>query len=217
MKMSWTNLLAIGLIALAFLATAAVYGQLPARVPTHWGIDGTIDATWPKPLGPFVLPLVMAGLLLLLRLFPHIAPHGYRIEPFAHTYDIVQLAIIAFLFGLDAMTLLAGLGVAVPFAHCLSAGIGLLFVVLGNFMGKLTPNFFVGIRTPWTLADPEVWLRTHRLAGKLFVAAGLVIVVLALLGVGMGWLVGGLIAIVMVPAAYSYVIYRQLEHHDMKT
>jgi uncharacterized membrane protein len=90
-------------------------------------------------------------------------------------------------------------------------GLGGLFAFLGNFMGKVTPNFFVGIRTPWTLADGEVWLRTHRFAGWLMMLTGLAVAVAGPLGVGMRWLLGAMLLSAIVPAVYSYVVYRRLE------
>ena len=95
--------------------------------------------------------------------------------------------------------------------RAMHAGTGLLFVVLGNFMGKLTKNFFVGIRTPWTLASDEVWLRTHRLGGKLFVLAGVALFIAGLLG---GGTVPLLVAVAVaggIPVVYSYLLYRRIE------
>ena len=103
------------------------------------------------------------------------------------------------------------MGKPVDMTRGVEAGIGLLLAVVGNFFGKLTRNFFVGIRTPWTLASDEVWMRTHRLAGKLFVVAGLAMFVLALAGAGpiSMMIVVGAAALVSVVA--SYVFYRRIE------
>ena len=95
--------------------------------------------------------------------------------------------------------------------QALAAGLGLLFAVLGNLMGKLTKNFFVGIRTPWTLASDEVWLRTHRFGGKVFVVTGLGLIVASVLGAGLGLVVWCLIVASLIPVVYSYVIYRRIE------
>jgi uncharacterized membrane protein len=89
--------------------------------------------------------------------------------------------------------------------------VGLLLVILGNFMGKLTRNFFIGIRTPWTIASEEVWLRTHRLGGKLFVVAGLVLFFSSLLGGG--WIPAAVAigAAALISVVYSYLLYRRIE------
>jgi uncharacterized membrane protein len=166
----------------------------------------------PKPWGPFVSPFVMAGACLLLMVIPWISPRGYRVEKFQSTYEIIQTTILAFLFLLTVLVPLAGIGVAVPVDHVIHAGTGVLFLVLGNFiMGKFTKNFFVGIRTPWTLANDEVWLRTHRLAGKLFVLAGVGLLVCTFLGGGEAPLLVAVAVAGGIPVVYSYLLYRRIE------
>jgi uncharacterized membrane protein len=211
MKISRTNLLSVGLVVLSFVLSAALYSRLPESIPTHWNAGGEADGFTPKPWGPFVLPLVMAGVSLLLVVLPRISPRGYRMERFRAVFEIIQAAILAFLFLLNVLVLLAGIGAPVPMDRAIHAGTGLLFVILGNFMGKLTKNFFVGIRTPWTLASDEVWLRTHRLGGKLFVLAGIGLFVSGLLGGGAIPLLAAVAVAAGIPVVYSYVIYRRIE------
>jgi uncharacterized membrane protein len=211
MKISRTNLLSLGLVVVAFAMTLALYNRLPESVPTHWNARGEADGFTAKPLGPFVLPLIMGGTYLLFLIIPRISPRGYRVERFQNAFDIIQVAIVAFLFFVTVLALLAGIGTPVPMDRAIHAGTGLLVVVLGNFMGKLTKNFFVGIRTPWTLASDEVWLRTHRLGGKLFVLAGTGLFVGGLLGGGAAPLIVALLVAGGIPVVYSYVLYRRIE------
>jgi uncharacterized membrane protein len=211
MKISRTNLFSAGLVVLAFALTAILYGKLPELVPTHWNARGQANGFMPKPWGPFLLPIVMVGVYAILLVIPRISPRGYRVERFAKVFEILQATILAFFFLVTVLALLAGTGAPVPIDRAVVAATGLLFVVIGNFMGKLTKNFFVGIRTPWTLASDEVWLRTHRLGGRLFVLAGVILFVGGLLR---GGLVPVLAAIAIaggVPIVYSYVIYRRIE------
>lgn len=128
-------------------------------------------------------------------------------EPFARSYEWLQLGLLAFLLLVHTCVLLAGLGFIFPMMQTMAVATGGLFVLIGNFMGKLTPNFFMGIRTPWTLSDPEVWLRTHRFAGKVFVALGLVIAALGLLDVRPTSLLAPILLAVLAPVIYSYVAY----------
>ncbi len=211
MKLHRSGVLSLALVALAFAMAGALYGRLPASIPTHWNASGVADGFMPKPWGPFVLPLVMAGTWLLLRALPGISPRGFRVERFARVYEILQTAIQASLFLVTALVLLAGAGVPIAMDRAIQAAVGLLFVVLGNFMGKITRNFFVGIRTPWTLASDEVWLRTHRLGGWLFVLAGVALLVSGLLGGGVVPLLAAVAVAAGVPVVYSYVLYRRLE------
>jgi uncharacterized membrane protein len=203
--------LSLGLVVLAFALVAAVYDRLPERVPSHWNANGVVDATMAKPWGPFMLPLTMAGVFVLLLVLPRISPRGYDMEPFRRAYGVMQLGILGFFFAFSVLVLLAGLGWAVPMNPLVSVGVGVLLVIIGNFMGKVTTNFFVGIRTPWTLADPEVWLRTHRFGGKVIVLAGVAIAIAGLLGTDLHFLLAGVIVAALVPVIYSYLIYRRLE------
>jgi len=211
MKISRVNLASLGLVVLAFLMAGALYTRLPAWVPTHWNASGRADGFIAKPWGPFILPLVTAGACLLMLLIPRISPRGFRVERFQRVFEIIQVTIVAFLFLVTTLVMLAGAGVPIPIDRAIVASTGLLLIVLGNFMGKITKNFFVGIRTPWTLASEEVWLRTHRLGGKLFVAAGAVIVVCGLLGGGVVPLLVAIAAAAVIPIAYSYLIYRRID------
>ncbi len=211
MKLSRTHLLSSGFIVLSFVMTAVLYNRLPEWVPTHWNARGDANGFMPKPWGPFLLPLTMAFTYGLLVVLPRISPQGYRMDRFKAVFELMQASILAFLFLLTVLALLAGIGVAVPMNRAVSAGVGLLLIVLGNFLGKVTKNFFVGIRTPWTLASDEVWLRTHRLGGKLFVLGGTVIFVSALLSASLVPLVLVVTVTIAILVVYSYAVYRRIE------
>ena len=211
MRVNRTSLLSFGFVVLSFILTAVFYSRLPAAVPTHWNLSGQADGFTSKPWGPFVLPLVTAGVLLLFLAIPRISPRGFRTERFARVLEIIQAATMGFFFLATVLALVAGVGGPVPMHRAIPAATGVLLAVIGNFMGKLTKNFFVGIRTPWTLASDEVWARTHRLGGRLFVLAGAVVLVSALLGGGWAPPLAALVIAAGVPVIYSYVIYRRLE------
>jgi uncharacterized membrane protein len=211
MKVSRTNVLSLAYVIVSFALAAGLYGRLPDQIPTHWNARGVVDGFSPKPWGPFVLPLVMLGVYLLLLVIPRISPSGFRVERFMKVFEIIQATLLGFLFLVTALVLLAGTGMPVPMDRAIHAGTGVLFIVLGNFMGKVTKNFFVGIRTPWTLANDEVWLRTHRLGGRFFVLAGLVLLLSGLLGGGVAPLLAAVTIAGGLPVVYSYIIYRRIQ------
>ncbi len=211
MKLSRYNLVCLFLVVASFGLAAGLYTRLPDPVPTHWSPRGVADGFTPKPWGAFLLPLVIAGVFALFRILPKISPRGFRMDRFRRVFEILQTAILSFLFLATVVALLAAAGIPFEIHRAIFAGLGLLFLVIGNFMGKLTKNFFVGIRTPWTLASEEVWLRTHRLGGKLFVLAGLVIFLAGLLGAGVEWLLGVTLFVAAICVLYSYLLYRRLE------
>lgn len=199
------------LVIASFALAGALYGRLPDPVPTHWNMHGVADGFMPKPWGAFILPVVTAATYLLLILLPAISPRGYRIDRFRRVFVIVRTSIVGFLFLATGLGLFAGIGVPLRMDRLIQVGLGLTFLVLGNYMGKLTKNFFLGIRTPWTLASDEVWSQTHRLGGRVFVVAGLVLLVSALLDGGTLVLLPVAVVSVLVPIVYSYFIYRRIE------
>lgn len=206
-----TNLLTLALVLGSFAITAALYARLPQTVPIHWDLRGEADGLKAKPWGPLLLPLTTAGVALLLAVVPAISPSGFGVARFRTVFEVFQLAIVAFLSFVTVLALLAGVGVSVPMGGAVQAGLGVVVVVLGNFMGKVTRNFFVGIRTPWTLASEEVWLRTHRLGGRLFVLAGLCLVLTGLFAPSSVVGIAAIVLAAILPVLYSYLSYRRLE------
>ena len=211
MKLRRSEAVSLVLIAAALLASAVLYARLPERMPSHWNARGEVDSFVSKPFGPFLAPALMAALLLVFLALPAISPRGFRFESFRPAWGVLQAAILGLLLFIHVLVLLSAMGKPVDMARGAEAGVGLLIAILGNFLGKVTRNFFVGIRTPWTLASEEVWLRTHRLGGKLFVVAGLAMFLLGLAGAGP--IAGGAIlaAAALTSGVASYVYYRRIE------
>lgn len=162
----------IGLGALPFL---------PERVPIHWNAAGQVDG-YGSPLTAALLPAVIGtAVALLTPLLPRLDPRGKNYEAFSGTYALIMNAIMLFFVALQLVTLGFALGLPLDVARLIFGGVGLLLAVIGNELGRVQPNFFVGIRTPWTLADPEVWRRTHRVGGRLFTGLGVLIALMSLL------------------------------------
>lgn len=199
------------LFVVASLAlTAAVYPRLPDPVPTHWSFEMEPDGFTPKPWGAFLPAGMLGAAWLLFVVLPRISPRGFRFESFSRVWRILQPTLMGFFFLVTSLILATAAGARMPLERALGAAMGVMLIVLGNFMGKLTKNFFIGIRTPWTIASDEVWLRTHRLGGKLFVLAGVALFAAAAAGVGMVVAIGAVVAAALISAVYSYVLYRRL-------
>ena len=198
-------------LTLASVAIGAYfYRALPDPVPTHFDLAGHPNGFTAKPLGVFLPTLLIAPIGLFLAVIPKISPRGWQIDSFARAYEVMCLTILGFMFVVGMFAFSAALGRSWSLQHAIVPMVGLLFMVIGNFMGKTRRNFFVGIRTPWTLADDEVWLRTHRMGGPLFVLGGAILMIGGLFGAGERFLVAVVLTIAFVPVVYSYVIYRQL-------
>jgi uncharacterized membrane protein len=150
------------------------YDRLPNPAPTHWNLHGQIDGYGPPWVAAFMLPLVCLGMIVLLAVLPLLGPFRSNFERFHVTYGRICIAIMATFAAMHLVIMLASTGRQMNMGSSICVIFGVLFAVLGNWMGKIRRNFYVGIRTPWTLASDEVWERTHRSGGKIMVAVGLI-------------------------------------------
>jgi uncharacterized membrane protein len=155
--------------------------------------------------------LIVLGQAVLMIVLPKISPRRFGIDPFIGVWSIVMLTVQGLMMVLSLCALLAGAGHHLRISVIGITVVGVVLMVLGNYMGKLRQNFFAGIRTPWTLASDAVWERTHRLAGWVFVLAGVVMVAAALAGAMSGWLLAVIVAVLLIPVVYSYFVYQRLE------
>jgi uncharacterized membrane protein len=206
MKLRRAEVLSAALVVVSFVSTALLYDKLPDSVPTRWSFGGVATGFTPKPLGAFLNPLMMGFFWLAFFSMRRVAPRGFGMEPFGRVYEMIEITFLGFL-GVMGVARFGAFGSI----RVVPIGVGALLVLLGNVMGKVTRNFFIGIRTPWTLASEEVWLRTHRFGGKVMVATGVVIVVAVLAGAPTEWLIPTVLVSLGIPAVYSYFLYRRLE------
>lgn len=211
MKLSRSLWVSIAFVAVAVGVALWLYPRLPLQTPSHWNLQGQVNGHLPRFWAAAMPALVIASLAVLTVLLPAISPRRFEIGSFAPVFALLMLTIQAFMLVVGVSMLLAGAGYAVPMPRIAMLSVGALMMVLGNYMGKLRKNFFIGIRTPWTLSSDAVWERTHRLGGWLFLAAGLLVVLVVALG-GPRWLPIVLILVAaLVPALYSLLIYRRQE------
>ena len=160
------------LVAAAFLLGLLAYGHLPERVPIHWGLDGRPDGWAGRPFGAFGAPAIMLAAWGVLRAAPAIDPRADNYARFARAYDLIVGATLTLLLVMHAGALASAVGLPVSVPRLAPAVVGLFLMAVGNVLPRVRPNWFVGIRTPWTLESDAVWARTQRVAGYLFVGAG---------------------------------------------
>jgi uncharacterized membrane protein len=211
MNKTLANILCLIFIAIAGATAAYLYPSLPDQIPTHWNMQGEVDDYMSKPWGVLIMPLAAIFVFVLMKVIPIISPRGFRTEQFADVVNIFMVAMVGFMSGVSLLVLLEASGRNVHINEMIFAGIGLLFIVMGNYLGKVRKNFFLGIRTPWTLASDEVWSRTHRLGGRVFVLIGFFMFVNAFFRFPLSWLLGSIVILALVPVIYSYVLYRKIE------
>jgi uncharacterized membrane protein len=201
------SLLLLGAMLVLFVTTWPV---APDRIPTHWNAAGEIDRWGTRVTGLLVPPLVGLGLYLLLLFAPRVDPGRANYASFADTYLLIRTAVLAVIVVFYGVTCLSARGGPVSMQVVAPLAVGVLFVVLGSVMGKIRPNWFVGVRTPWTISSKVSWVRTHRLGGWLFIALGLGFVATGVYGGPMSahWVVGAVLGMVVVLFAYSYFAWR---------
>jgi uncharacterized membrane protein len=205
---------AIMLCVLMILAMAAVtayyYPSLPEIIPVHWNAAGKVNGYGGRWQLWLAGPGTMTGMLLFAMAIPWLSPEKFEVKSFPETYSYIMAAVVALFGGIEIIMLCGALGVQLPTVRVLLALILLAQVFIGNSMGKVRRNFFIGIRTPWTLASEAVWYATHRLAARLMVASGL----LGLLAVWLAapyWVLLVLMsAWAPLAAAYSLLLYKRL-------
>lgn len=201
-----------GLFLLATAASLAVYNRLPDPITVHWDLAGNPNGWMSRPVGAFITPVMLLIAWAALRGAPLIDPRRQNYEWFGNSYDIVVAALLVPVFLLHFVLLAIGLGYPMPIARLAPALMGAMFVVIGNVMPRARSNFMFGIRTPWTLSNDAVWARTHRLAGYTMTAAGLVMILSAILlapDVLGAVIVGAVVTALVAPAVYSYLTFRR--------
>jgi uncharacterized membrane protein len=211
MNTTWRREIPPLIVILGMWATAAAVWRLaPDRLPVHWNLAGEVDRYGGKFEGLLILPLVAVAVYLLMLFLPRIDPGRANYETFARAYGVIRLAVLALVAFVYGCMVLAALGYQVDTGLLVPLAVGILLCVLGNLMGKIRPNWFVGVRTPWTLSSRESWNKTHRLAGRLFVAMGCAVAAFGFFP--SAWLLACLIAagaVMMIwITVYSYVVWR---------
>jgi len=201
---------AVVLVLAAWGAAAVFYLQLPEKIPTHWNLQGQIDGYGPKGT-IFIMPAAMSGLLVLFALLPALSPKSFEVDASRTTYLFVMVLVIALMGYVHGAILYATVRGGVPLTRVLFGGMFLFFALLGNVLGRIRRNFYIGVRVPWTLASERVWNDTHRLAAWLMVAGGLTGLVMLMAGLPLIAALGVLGVVVIVPVVYSFVHYKQLE------
>jgi len=189
---------------------AVFYAELPARIPIHWNGSGQVDRWGERHL--VLLPSAFVlGLAALWLALPKLSPRRFAVESFEDTWWFSGMAVVCLLAYLQCVHLWAAREPGFAVERAIVGGLGLFFVLTGNVMGKLRRNFWLGVRTPWTLANERVWYATHRLAGKTMVVGGLLSLAVVLAGLPSPAAVALLVGAALVPVAFSLVYYKRLE------
>ena len=210
-----------GVVLAAFLPGIVLWSSLPDPMVVHWDVAGEAGGTASKTMGAFGIPLVLVGLFGLFLVLPRIDPLGANIERFRGHYNGFILVTIGSLGALHAAMLAYNLGTEIAMDAIAIGIVGVILSYAGVLLTRAKPNWFVGIRTPWTLSSETVWERTHAIGGPLFVVSGVVLLVVAgvVAAVGGGTqaayvILGVVLVAALVPVAYSFYCYERLGRPD---
>jgi uncharacterized membrane protein len=195
---------------ITLIVTGVMYPDLTDQVPRHWDAYGNVDGYMAKQW-LFALALLPAGIYYLFPIIRKVDPKSQNYERHEEVYSLFRLILSLMMFGVYYLSLFAATGKDVNIGLFMPILVGIIFVIIGNYMGKIKQNFFMGIRTPWTLSNENVWNKTHRFGGNVFVLMGLLLMLSSVLR--SDFFVGLLLSMVVVMVVglflYSYIIFRK--------
>lgn len=206
-------LIASAVVLAAMLAVAAwAWIVLPtgAQVPIHWNLDGQVDSYGSKAFGLLMAPVVVILVTALMMALPYFEPRRAHLMQSSKLYATVWLGVLGMMALVHADVILTATGIYSGSIKLPLVAVGVLFIVLGNYLGKTRSTFLMGIRTPWTLSSELSWAKTHRLGGWLFVTLGIVVIVTTFAApkLLLPVILGGVLGLVVVVTVYSYIVWR---------
>lgn len=213
------DIIIILIAALPYAYLAHIYNALPATVPTHFGIDGKADGFSSKSslwATTSILAVISLLLFLLMRFLPLIDPKKTA-KYSASLFDRIALAVVILLCVINLLVLNAAQTGTFKLTPVFPVIMGLFFAFTGNVMHNIKPNYFAGIRTPWTLENEETWRRTHQFGGKLWFIGGLVIAAVSLLlhgAAALYFMQAGLLVLALTPIIFSYITYKAIKKRE---
>lgn len=211
-KLSWkSEVWAVLLVVASIVLSFYFYAHFPERAVTHWGFSGQPDGWSSKAGAAFGTMAVMPGMYLLFLLLPLIDPKKERYAEFAKVFHLFKNVLLTFFFVIYLVSGLYNIGYPMKIEFWVPWLTGLLMIFIGNYLGKIKRNWFMGIRTPWTLSSENVWNKTHRVGGWTFILYGICIIISPNLSVTGGTIVFmiGTAAIIFGTIVYSYIVFRQ--------
>jgi uncharacterized membrane protein len=206
-----SEIFSLAMITVSIIASVYFYQHFPDRVITHWDFAGQPNGWSGRGFAAFFLPILLIAMYLLFLWLPLIDPKKERYAEFAKVYNIFRNVIIFFMLLIYFIASLNNIGYNFDVGVLVSLAVGLLFMILGKYMGKIKPNWFVGIRTPWTMSSETVWNKTHRFGGKAFILGGLIIILtgIAPLSWRLPLFIADIIVLLFGTVVYSYIVYHK--------
>lgn len=209
-KFSKMQILAWVLAVVPLIMVAAVYGRLPDQVPTHWSLDGTV--TYGSKTTLWMIAGLTVPFAVLFPVLPRIDPRKKNYHKFLPSYDLFQVVMMLFMIVMSGIVIVETMRPGtVRVGNVVTGLVSLLLLILGNMLPKFRQNYFSGLKNPWTLASESVWVKTHRLGGRLMFLAGLIGLATCFLPDRPRFAVffTALIVAVLIPNVMSYIWFRR--------
>lgn len=210
-----TSILVLILIALAIVAGIVIWDRLPDQMASHWNANDEVDGYIPKFWGVFLMPLVTLGMFALFIALPNMDPLKANIAQFRGTFNLFIVLITVFMLYIHGLTLVWSLGYQdFKMSAAMLPFLGVLFIFIGYLLRQAKRNFFIGIRTPWTLSSDSVWDKTHQLGSVLFMLSGVLAIAGSFFGgvLAFWFLFVPLMGSTLLTIIYSYILYRNETH-----
>jgi uncharacterized membrane protein len=197
------------LVILPILLLAVVWNKIPATIATHYNISGEPDAYRSKSMLIWFIPVLSIFIYFFLLAIPLIDPKK-RIQEMKAKFQVLRLLIQGFFAAFLVLFIITSYQQDASFVHMLIPLTGLFLIIIGNYLQSVKPNYFIGIRTPWTLSDDNNWYKTNKLGGRLFILLGFLLLIGYFIGIRFlqTIFIPLIMLIVLIPIAYSFWIYK---------
>lgn len=202
----------VALIILSFAIGLYFYNNFPAQVASHWNWRGEVDGYSSAGVAAFLLPTMALAMYLIFLFLPYLDPKKEEYVNFSGAYHKFKNLLVIFLCILFIMTGLNGLGHTIDIGSWVPILIGALFVIIGMLLKDIKMNWFMGIRTPWTMSSEAVWNKTHEMSGPVMMIAGVLIAATVLTASFQGKIILFVVSLALIVIGlplYSYILYRQ--------
>lgn len=197
--------------AAALIASLILYPALPLRMPTHWNIRGEVNGWSGRTFACLAMPALILLFLFFILAADWLSPEHFKVGAFRSAFNYLMVICAALMLYIHSLALAAALYPNHSYGRWMVGGMFVLFAWIGNMLGKTRRNFWIGIRTPWTLASDAVWIATHRLGARVFMAMGMIGVLAVALGASGSWCIVLLLVGMLVPVLYSLWLSKKLE------
>jgi uncharacterized membrane protein len=213
LKKEWYVLI---ILLTPFIASILLWNDMPDIVPTHFNAAGEADDFGPKWINAFLLPGIAVITYLFLLFIPKIDPKK-RIESAQKPIAAIRILISLFLVGIYSLVMMKSLDMDIDISRFVLISVGVVILITGNYINSIKPNYFIGIRTPWTLEDPDVWKKTHRFSSKVWIIGGLIMIISSVFINQKSYvyvIITSTLFLAVIPLLYSYFIFNKLQNSE---